>query len=101
MPMLIIRTDSYGCQYANVQGVRGSGQFNLGWGFNVPSQQLVDAYDSADPRENATILFCPSPDQQNMEKFFHQNQTLAIIKKYTQTLQFVIQLVANLVGGQT
>ena len=53
--------DSYGCQYANVQGVRGSGQFNLGWGFNVPSQQLVDAYEPGDPRENSTILFCPSP----------------------------------------
>ncbi len=56
------KEDSYGCQYANVQGVRGSGQFNLGWGFNVPSQQLVDAYDSADPREKSTILFCPSPE---------------------------------------
>src|SRR6185437_20574 len=54
------KEDSYGCQYANVQGVRGAGQFNLGWGFNVPSQQLVNAYETGDPREASTILFCPS-----------------------------------------
>lgn len=54
------KEDSYGCQYANVQGVRGTGQFNLGWGFNVPSMQLVNAYETGDPREASTILFCPS-----------------------------------------
>lgn len=52
--------DSYGCQYANVQGVRGSNWDNLGWGFNVPSPQLVAAYEPGDPREASTILFCPS-----------------------------------------
>lgn len=55
------KSDSYGCQYANVQGVRGSGNFDLGWGFNSPSQQLVDAYETGDPREASTILFTPSP----------------------------------------
>ncbi|HWB27934.1 MAG TPA: RagB/SusD family nutrient uptake outer membrane protein [Chitinophagaceae bacterium] len=55
------KEDSYGCQYANVQGVRGVDWNNLGWGFNVPSQQLEDAYEKGDPREDATILFCPSP----------------------------------------
>lgn len=55
------KTDSYGCQYATFQGVRGAGVFNLGWGFNGPSQQLVDAYEKGDPREASTILFCPSP----------------------------------------
>lgn len=55
------KEDTYGCQYANVQGVRGAGQFNLGWGFNVPSEQLVAAYETGDPREASTILFCPSP----------------------------------------
>lgn len=55
------KEDSYGCQYANVQGVRGAGQFNLGWGFNVPSMQLVNAYEPGDPREASTVLFCPSP----------------------------------------
>jgi hypothetical protein len=54
------KSDSYGCQYANVQGVRGSGNFDLGWGFNVPSTQLVNAYETGDPREASTILVTPS-----------------------------------------
>lgn len=51
---------AYGCQYANVQGVRGTGQFDLGWGFNVPSDQLVSAYEQGDPRMQSTVLECPS-----------------------------------------
>ena len=51
----------YGSGYAPVQGVRGSGEFNLGWGFNDPSVQLVAAYETGDPREASTILYCPSP----------------------------------------
>jgi hypothetical protein len=56
------KSDSYGCQYANVQGVRGAGNFDLGWGFNSPSQNLVDAYEDGDPREKSTILFTPSTE---------------------------------------
>lgn len=54
-----IRNESYnyGSQYAEVQGVRGSGDWDLGWGFNVPSQQLLDAYEPDDPRLEATVLF--------------------------------------------
>ncbi len=48
---------SYGCQYAQVQGVRGAGAFDLGWGFNVPSATLVAAYEPGDPRRDATILY--------------------------------------------
>lgn len=48
-----------GCQYAELQGVRGSSWDNLGWGFNDPSMQLVNAYEPGDPRESSTILFCP------------------------------------------
>ena len=55
------KEDSYGCQYANVQGVRGAGFANLGWGFNVPSPQLAGAYEPGDPRKNSTVLFTPSP----------------------------------------
>lgn len=51
----------YGCQYAEGQGVRGSGNFDLGWGFNVPSMQLMNAYEPGDPRMGSTVLFCPSP----------------------------------------
>ena len=51
------QTNAFGSQYGQVQGVRGSGQWNLGWGFNVPSEQLVAAYETGDPRMDATILF--------------------------------------------
>ncbi len=51
----------YGCEYANGQGVRGVGVQDLGWGFNDPSGQLERAYEPGDPREESTILHCPSP----------------------------------------
>lgn len=38
------------------QGVRGSGDWDLGWGWNVPSQSLVDSYEPGDPRKATTIL---------------------------------------------
>ncbi len=49
-------TYQYGCDYADVQGVRGSGDWNLGWGFNVPSAKLIAAYEASDPRKDATVL---------------------------------------------
>jgi hypothetical protein len=42
-------------QYSQVQGARGSGGW--GWGFNTPSQSLVDAYEPGDVRKDATIIF--------------------------------------------
>ena len=44
--------------YTNVQGPRGTP--DLGWGFNTPSQSLVNAYEAADLRKEATIIFVPS-----------------------------------------
>lgn len=44
-----------GTQYNEVQGVRGVP--NLGWGFNRPSDDLVRAYESGDPRRDATIFY--------------------------------------------
>ncbi|MEY3500404.1 MAG: hypothetical protein RL308_2073 [Bacteroidota bacterium] len=44
--------------YTDVQGPRGTP--DLGWGFNTPSIQLVNSYQSGDVRKNATILFVPS-----------------------------------------
>lgn len=38
-------------------GIRGTGIFDQGWGWNTPSQALVNAYETGDPRKNATILF--------------------------------------------
>lgn len=46
-----------GVQYAQIQGVRGSGAWDLGWGWNTPSVQLEAAYETADPRRNRTIMY--------------------------------------------
>ncbi len=43
-------------QYTEVQGMRGSGAGDFGWGFNVPSQDLVNAYEPGDLRKAATVL---------------------------------------------
>lgn len=42
-------------QYSQVQGVRGVSWG--GWGFNVPTQELVNAFETNDPRRDATIIF--------------------------------------------
>jgi hypothetical protein len=44
-------------QYSQVQGARGTSGW--GWGFNVPSESLVDAFDAEGDsiRKNATIIF--------------------------------------------
>jgi hypothetical protein len=42
-------------QYSQVQGVRGV--TGGGWGFNVPTQNLADAFETGDPRKAATIIF--------------------------------------------
>ncbi|WP_026755311.1 RagB/SusD family nutrient uptake outer membrane protein [Sediminibacter sp. Hel_I_10] len=44
-------------QYSSTQGARGTSGW--GWGFNTPSQNLVDAFDQAgdEVRKNATIIF--------------------------------------------
>lgn len=42
-------------QYSQVQGVRGS--TGGGWGFNNPSPSLAAAYETGDPRRDATIIF--------------------------------------------
>lgn len=51
-----------GVQYAQVQGVRGGGDWNLGWGWNTPGTALVAAYEPGDPRKNRTIMFTSNSD---------------------------------------
>ena len=46
-----------GVQYAQIQGVRGSGAWDLGWGWNTPSTLLEAAYEPNDPRKARTILY--------------------------------------------
>ncbi|RYU89275.1 RagB/SusD family nutrient uptake outer membrane protein [Mucilaginibacter terrigena] len=47
--------DASTSQYSQIQGVRG--QSGGGWGFNVPTQALADAFETGDPRRDATIIF--------------------------------------------
>lgn len=47
--------DASNSQYSQVQGVRGS--VGGGWGFNVPTTDLADAFEEGDPRRDATIIF--------------------------------------------
>ncbi|RZJ65210.1 MAG: RagB/SusD family nutrient uptake outer membrane protein [Flavobacterium sp.] len=53
---------NYSNNYWESQGVRGTSTWDLGWGFNVPTQGLVDAYEAGDPRKDATILYSGGDD---------------------------------------
>ncbi|HVU53872.1 MAG TPA: RagB/SusD family nutrient uptake outer membrane protein [Puia sp.] len=46
-----------GVQYASIMGVRGSGTFNMGWGWATPSADLAGTYEAGDPRRARTIMF--------------------------------------------
>lgn len=48
---------NFGVTYASRQGVRGSGNFDLGWGWNIPHQRLLDAFEANDPRKDVTVLY--------------------------------------------
>jgi len=54
--------DSYVAQHAIAQGIRGAGEWDLGWGWNTPTASLVNAYEANDPRKGETILFSGQPD---------------------------------------
>ena len=54
-----------GSDYGTSQQIRRNGaaiEWNLGWGWNVPTQSLADAFDPADPRKQQTILFSGQSD---------------------------------------
>ena len=53
---LVTDNQNYADNYFVSQGVRGTGAWNLGWGFNVPTQNLVDAFEAGDRRKANTIL---------------------------------------------
>jgi starch-binding outer membrane protein, SusD/RagB family len=52
----------YGSTWGTQQSVRGDGVWNLGWGWNTPTQNLVTAWDNADPRKAYTILYAGQSD---------------------------------------
>ncbi len=46
-----------GVEYTRYQGVRASGTWNLGYGWNVPNSNLEAAYEANDPRKARTLLY--------------------------------------------
>ena len=54
--------NSYWSRLGQCQGVRGSGTWDLGWGWNTPTASLVGAYEAGDVRKDATILFSNQSD---------------------------------------
>ncbi|HRO83758.1 MAG TPA: RagB/SusD family nutrient uptake outer membrane protein [Niabella sp.] len=62
-------TQANGIQYASIQGVRGSGIWNNGWGWNVPSDVLEAAYEPGDPRKARTILYSSTGTVKNYSMY--------------------------------
>ncbi len=52
-----------GSQYAQVQGVRGAGMWDLGWGWNCPTPNLASAFEEGDPRKDETLLYFLKPGE--------------------------------------
>jgi hypothetical protein len=53
--LILGNPDASTSQYSQVQGVKGV--VGGGWGFNDPTQNLVDAFEPGDPRLAATVIF--------------------------------------------
>jgi starch-binding outer membrane protein, SusD/RagB family len=51
-----------GHEYGVEQGVRGSGDWDLGWGWNVPEPGQEASYETGDKRKAATILYSGQDD---------------------------------------
>ncbi|HET6767619.1 MAG TPA: RagB/SusD family nutrient uptake outer membrane protein [Chitinophagaceae bacterium] len=58
------RTDDHGSWYATCQGVRAPNAtgWNLGWGWNVPTEEFVTSFEAGDPRLPSTVLFSGQSD---------------------------------------
>jgi len=55
----------HGTSWGTSQNVRQGGasnEWNLGWGWNTPTDNLVTAWDNTDPRKAATILYSGQSD---------------------------------------
>ena len=51
------QSDIIGSQFCEVQGVRGAGQWDLGWGWHMATTELGKAFEPGDPRKDATLLY--------------------------------------------
>ena len=50
-------SDVIGSQFSQVQGVRGAGEWNLGWGWHMATTLMGKAFEEGDPRKDATLLY--------------------------------------------
>ncbi|MBS1512033.1 MAG: RagB/SusD family nutrient uptake outer membrane protein [Bacteroidetes bacterium] len=58
-------TNDHGSNWGTSQNVRQGGAsntWNLGWGWNTPTQKLESAWDNTDPRKRQTILYSGQSD---------------------------------------
>jgi len=46
--------------YSELQGARGQGDWDLGWGWNVPTPDLASSFEPGDPRRAATLVYLDS-----------------------------------------
>ena len=58
------QSEVIGSQFCEVQGIRGAGQLDLGWGWHMATQFMADAYEAGDPRKNATLLYFRKSDDE-------------------------------------
>jgi starch-binding outer membrane protein, SusD/RagB family len=58
------RTDDRGSWYATCQGVRApnASGWNLGWGWNTPTDAFVNHFEAGDPRKGSSVLFSGQSD---------------------------------------
>ena len=49
-------TNDLGSQFCQVQGCRGSGTSNLGWGWHMADQSIVDVFAAGDPRREGRFI---------------------------------------------
>ncbi len=52
--------NGYSVGFATIQGARGQGDWDLGWGENVPTPLLAAAFEKGDPRRGGTLLYLDS-----------------------------------------
>ena len=58
------QTDEHGSWFATVQNIRGAGAagWDLGWGFNVPTDDFANSFETGDIRKASSILFSGQSD---------------------------------------
>lgn len=57
-------SNDIGSQFCEVQGLRGSGEWDFGWGWHMATTELKNkAYEVGDPRKDATLLYYRLPGE--------------------------------------